>query len=116
MKIISSKDNAIYRQYKKIVENTGLVSFQNGVLIEGKKLIIEAIRAGAQVRALFVVEAVAEEWKDFDEVAYILTESLMKGLSSLSTVSTIINSFTPASVPRSRCMRSRDNAFVVHGT
>lgn len=90
MKQISSKENSLYREYKKLADKPGLVSLCDGCLIEGEKLIREAVKAGARVQALFVLEDLSTEWQEFAEVGYILTPSLMKGLSALPAVPSVI--------------------------
>ena len=90
MKTISSRENPVYRKFRKLAEKPGQVSFRDGFLLEGEKLVREAIAAGARVQALFLQESAMPSWREFDEVGYLLPASLLKGLSSLPTPPDVI--------------------------
>lgn len=90
MKTISSKENPVYRAFRKLAEKPGQVSLREGFLLEGEKLIREAIRAGARVQALFLGPSAESDWAGCEDVTYALPDGLLKGLSSLPTPAGVI--------------------------
>lgn len=63
---------------------------ENGFFLEGEKLIREAVSAGAILEALFVLEGQEEDWIEWDQKVFVLSESLMRNLSRLATPARVI--------------------------
>lgn len=66
MEIIKSKENVLYKQIKSLKEHNGRKQ-QGCYIIEGQKMISEAIAAGAVLQTIVVAESKQNQYKDFAE-------------------------------------------------
>ncbi|MBF0501395.1 MAG: RNA methyltransferase [Candidatus Riflebacteria bacterium] len=85
MKKITSKSNLLYREIHHLVSKGHPGSLRTGFLIEGEKLIREALHAQADIKSLFILEGYEEHWMEFESRIIVLSEPLMKSLSRLTT-------------------------------
>lgn len=94
MKKIESRENPIIKKALKAVK--GNFDSQPMLLVEGEKLISEAIASGAEAIHLFVTDAAsAKEFPELESRCCILSAHLFKELSSVKTQARIIAFFAP---------------------
>lgn len=86
VKHITSAHNPVFTWARRLVERPE--AGEDGtmtVLLEGEKLVLEALRSGARLRGLFVVEGRESDWQDHEALLHILTPELMKRLSGIES-------------------------------
>lgn len=109
MKEIESKNNPIIKRAFKAINEP---SKENLIVVEGHKLLNEALKSGAKPEMIFVAckenglprdltTARNESYKinNFDSITYIISRGLIRELSTVQTPSDIIAFLTPSPAP-----------------
>ncbi len=96
MKQIESRNNPIIKRALKAINNP---NSENLIVVEGHKLLGEAIKSGAKPEMIFVVdekdELVTIKTIHFDNITYKISKGLMHELSTVQTPGNIIAFLTP---------------------
>lgn len=97
MKQISSKSNSIIKKAVKVLSGS---SDENLIMVEGHKLLEEALKSGAKVDMLFVEDPSSLRDKtDLESKCYQISRGLMRELSTVKTPNEIIAFLTPPPLP-----------------
>lgn len=86
MKRITSAHNPVFAWARRLLDRPE--SGEDGsltVFLEGEKLVGEALRSGARLRGLFVVEGRESAWREHEALVHVLTPDLMKRLSGIES-------------------------------
>lgn len=86
VKRITSVHNPVFAWARRLVDRPE--SGEDGsltVFLEGEKLVNEALRSGARLRGLFVVEGRENDWHAHEALVHVLTPDLMKRLSGIES-------------------------------
>lgn len=112
MKRIESRENQIFKNALKV--SRGNSSDSSAIIVEGKKLIREALDSGATVLQVFISDPSAmEDFPDLERQCCIITKSLFKELSSVQTQAQIIALFAPPAPADIEKFLSSSSAIVV---
>ena len=75
----------MFRNVLELSRKGTLANLNGVIMVEGEKLINEAIKSGASLRALLVETGSEKKWNQHDNVLHLLPSKLLSRLSSLET-------------------------------
>jgi len=112
LKKIESRENQLFKNALKVCK--GIFSDAPCLLVEGSKLIKEALASGALATQVFVTDPAAiDEFPELERRCCVLPHTLFKELSSIQTQTRIIALFSPPSPSDLEPMVSSSSALVV---
>lgn len=112
MKQIESRNNPIIKRALKSISNP---TSENLIVVEGFKLLGEALKSGAKPEMIFVTDELVtnKETLNFDNITYKVSKGLLRELSTVQTPSEIIAFLTPAISPNLEDIVKKSEMLVV---
>jgi len=114
VKRLTSPHNPVFAWAKRLIDRPE--AGEDGsltVLLEGEKLAREALRSGARLRGLFVVEGHESPWRDHEALLHLVPPELMKKLSGIGSPAPIAAAVSlPPAPPLSETL-ARANTLIV---
>ncbi|MBI3038645.1 RNA methyltransferase [bacterium] len=89
MKLIQSKDHQVLKRIKRLSGHRRTQD-SNDLIIEGKKLLFEAIHAKIEIKVVCVEEGCEEDWMRFSDILYVVPPNLFSKISTLDSPSKVI--------------------------
>ena len=97
MKQIESRNNPIIKKALKVLNGS---NSEGLIMVEGHKLLGEALKSGAKPEMLFVTsEEALRDKTDLEDRCYIISRGLLRELSTVQTPNEILAYLTPAPSP-----------------
>lgn len=112
MKRIASPQNPLIKRALAL-HRPGGPAEADEILIEGEKLLREALRSGVELRHLFVQEGSEERWRDQADRMVLVPPALLRRLSRLDTPPTAVGLAVPPAAPPLEALLSKARTLVV---
>jgi len=114
VKRITSAHNPVFAWARRLLERPE--SGADGsltVFLEGEKLVKEALRSGARLRGLFVIDGREDAWHEYDPLLHTLTSDLMRRLSGIESQAPVAAAVVLPDAPDLSATLSRAKTVVI---
>ncbi|GAB4269856.1 MAG: RNA methyltransferase [Candidatus Rifleibacteriota bacterium] len=111
MKKIESRQNPIFKEAYKVISNRK--SFPDKFIVEGKKMILEAIKSGAKPEMVFIAEQLPAELAHLESLSIQIKQGLFRKLSTFVSPADAIAIFRVTINKKYETVLSESNLIVI---